>query len=69
MLRSRGYLTAVAIVSALDLDDMRTLLAPMFCRESMRIHVGIGVAAPPSTTACETPAIYHMPNLFSGVAG
>ena len=63
MLRSRGYLTAVAIVSALDLDDMCALLAPMFCCESLRVHVSIGVAAPSRTTAGEPPAIYHIPNL------
>lgn len=52
MLRLRGYLSTVVILATLDLDDVRTLLALMLRRESMRVHVSLGKAAPLATTAC-----------------
>ena len=57
MLWLRGYLSTVVILATLDLDDVRTLLALMLRRESMRVRVSLGKAAPLATTACETPAV------------
>lgn len=59
-----GGLTATAvIVSALDRNDVCALLAPVFCREQPRFKVGARIAAPLATTACEAPAIHHVPSV------
>ena len=57
MLRSRGLLSAAVVVPAFDLDDVGAVLALMRCRQSVRVHVGLGEAAPATTSACQPPAV------------
>lgn len=63
MLRLGSQGTPAVIIAALDRHDVCALLAPMFHREQLRFKVGAGVAAPLATTACETPAICHIPSV------
>ena len=53
----RPHVAVAVVVAALDRDDVRALLAPMFRREPPRLKVGLGVAAPLATTAGETPVV------------
>jgi len=59
MLRSRGHPSASVVVAAFDLDDVRALPALMLRRESVRVHVSLGEAAPPATTTRQPPAARH----------
>jgi len=57
--RSRGHPPAPVVVAAFDLDDVRAPLALMIRRESVRVHVSLGEAAPQATTTHHPPAVRH----------
>ena len=57
MRRSRGDLPGVVIVAALDLHGVGAVLALMLGREKLRLHVRLGMGAPPATTTREPPSV------------
>ncbi len=68
MLQSRDYPTAAVVVAALDLDEVHAALALMFRRKSMRVHVSVAEAAPPTTTTRQPPALRHAGHGGPGVS-